>query len=164
MQRDLDRETVMCHFLLQRGHFASIRDVVPAKSRLGFTATYNGKKVTGVVLVQSSDYWQQRLHMSRSPVSLVVCHRHDTIVPVDVLSLEEGREYPPESLPKKYESLEAVRKEGTRYSAKVLLGALLCGVKGAHDMLQAMPESTRRKYEAQMHKLQRREKGRPLAV
>src|SRR5947208_14052477 len=106
MQRGLDRETVFHHFLLQQAHFGSIRDVMPARNGLGFTATYNGRRVTGVVLVLSSDYWNYRLHMARTQIALVVCMRHDSLLPVDVLSLEDGREYAPEDLPKRYETLK----------------------------------------------------------
>ena len=164
MQKDLQRDTVFQHFLLQQVHFASIQQVKPLPRGFSFTCTFQGKQVHGVVLVQSSDYWQYRLHLARTPIGLVVCHRHDSLLPVNVLSLEDGREYAPEDLPKKYETLDAVKTEHSRHAAKVLIGALLCGVAAAHDMLLAMPESTRRKYEAKMHRYQRRMRGRPVAV
>jgi len=117
----------------------------------------------GVALVRSSDYWEYRLHLQRGAIDLVVCYRHDSVVPVHVLALEDGRAYEPEDLPGKYTTLDAVKAEHSRYAAKVLVGALLCGKKAAHDLLLAMPESTRRKYEAKMHHYQRRQRGRPLA-
>lgn len=163
MQQSLHRLTVYRDFLLQWSHFANVRDVRPAARGLSFTATYQGRKVAGVVLVQSSDYWHYRLHLACNPIGLIVVHRHDSLVPIDVLSLEDGREYAPEDLPQKYTSLSDVRNEHSRHAAKVLTGALLCGVKEAHDILASMPESTRRKYEMKMSHYQRRQRGRPLA-
>jgi hypothetical protein len=168
MQKTLDRETVLKHFLVQLAHFAVVKQVALTGHGTAFSALLNGKPVHGVTLVRSSDFWKYRLHLrskQQSPVGLVVCYRHDSVVPVHVLALEDGRDYEPEDLPGKYSSLDAVIAEHSRHAAKVMLGALLCGLKSAHDALgdEDMPESTRRKYEAKMHMYQRRRQGRPLA-
>ncbi len=166
MQRTLDRLTILNHFLVQRDHFPHITQVSLAGQGLAFSCLLNMRPVQGVVLVKSGDYWEYRLHLHKAPIGLIVCYRHDSVIPCHVLALEDGREYDPESLPGKYPNLEAVHKEHSRYAAKVFLGALLCGVKAAHDILldkDATAESTRRKYEAKMHGYQRRGRGRPLA-
>ncbi|HVB20388.1 MAG TPA: hypothetical protein VNG51_00395 [Ktedonobacteraceae bacterium] len=166
MQKTLARDTVLNHFISQLPHFRHIKKVELGEHGNAFSALLNGKRqpVQGVVLVRSSDYWEYRLHMQRSSVGLVVCYRHDSVVPVHVLALEDGRDYECEDLPGKYASLDVVRAERSRHAAKVFLGALLCGKKAAHDLLLNMDESTRRKYEARMHRYQRRQPGRPLAV
>ncbi len=163
MDRRLTRETVLHHFLLQQSHFSSVASVRFASRGFALALSYQGRQVRGVVLVKSSDYWEYRLHLAHNAIGLIVVHRHDSLVPVDVLSLEDGREYAPEDLPQKYTSLSDVRNEHSRHAAKVLTGALLCGVKEAHDILASMPESTRRKYELKMSYYQRRQRGRPLA-
>lgn len=163
MDRSLTRETVLHHFLLQQSHFSSVASVRFATRGLALALDYQGRHLRAVVLVKSSDYWEYRLHLASNRPGLIVCHRHDSLVPLPVLSLEDGREYQAEDLPKKYEQLAQARDEHSRHAAKVLLGALLCGVKEAHDLLLAMPESTRRKYELKMHTYQRRQRGRPLA-
>jgi hypothetical protein len=164
MQRTLERDTVFKSFWTQLSHFPHVRQIALSGHGLAFSALLNGNTVRGVALVRSSDYWEYRLHLRRqSPIGLVVCYRHDSVVPVHVLALEDGRDYEPEDLPGKYSSLDAVIAERSRYAAKVFLGALMCGKKAAHDQLLAMHESTRRKYEAKMHHYQRRERGRPLA-
>lgn len=164
MQRTLDRLTILNHFLVQREHFPHISQVSLAGHGLAFSCLLRARPVQAVALVRSSDYWEYRLHLIASTLGLVVCYRHDSVVPCHVLALEDGREYEPENLPGKYTSLAEVRKERSRHAAKVFLGALLCGVKAAHDLLLEMPESTRRKYEARMHNYQRRRQGRPLAT
>jgi len=115
-------------------------------------------------LTRSSEYWSYRLHLQRTTPGLIVCYRHESVVPVHMLALEDGRDYDPEDLPGKYATLEAVKAEHSRYAAKLFLGALLCGKKTAHDLLLKMPESTRRRYEYRMHTYQRRARGRPLNV
>jgi hypothetical protein len=174
MKRTLDRLTTFNHFLVQREHFPHISQVSLASQGMAFSCLLHSRPVQAVALVRSSDYWESRLHLpestgrkQRAPIGLVVCFRHDSVVPCHVLSLEDGREYQPEDLPGKYPNLQAVRNEHSRYAAKVFLGALLCGVKAAHDILMdkdTMPESTRRRYEAKMHMYQRRRQGRPLFV
>ena len=164
MQKTLSRDTVYLHFLVQAAHYRAIKDIQPTGHGYAFAALLNGKPTNGVVLVRSSDFWEYRLHMHKTPPGLVVCYRHDSVLPVHVFALEDGRDYDREDLPGKYPDLAKVRAEHSRHSAKVLLGALLCGNKGAHDLLQGMDESTRRKYEARMHRYQRRPPGRPLAV
>jgi hypothetical protein len=172
MQKTLSRDTVYLHFLVQAAHYRAIKDIQPTGRGYAFSALLNGKPVVGVVLVRSSDFWEYRLHLEdkgnkrqhRPPVGLVVCYRHDSVLPVHVFALEDGRDYDREDLPAKYADFAKVRAEHSRHSAKVFLGGLLCGNKSAHDLLQDMDESTRRKYEARMHSYQRRPPGRPLAV
>jgi hypothetical protein len=173
MKRTLDRLTILNHFLVQREHFPHISQVSIASQGMAFSCLLNSRPMQAIALVRSSDYWESRLHLKKrsqkvfTPIGLIVRFRHDSVVPCHVLSLEDGREYQPEDLPGKYESLQVVRNEHSRYAAKVFLGALLCGVKSAHDILadkDTMPESTRRKYEARMHMYQRRRQGRPLLV
>ena len=163
MDRRLTRETVLHHFLLQQSHFSSVASVRFSARGTALIVEYQGKQIPAIVLVRSSDYWEHRLHLTPNLCGLLIVHRHDSLVPLPVLSLEDGHEYAAEDLPKKYEKLSAARDEHSRHAAKVMLGALLCGVKEAHDLLLSMPESTRRKYELKMHTYQRRQRGRPLA-
>ena len=163
MKRTLERETVFTHFLTQLSHFSHIKEVKMSGHGLAFSCLLNGKSVRAVALVKSSDYWEYRLHLQRPSTTLVVCYRHDSVVPTHVLALEDGRDYEPEDLPGKYASIADVAASLSRHNARIFFGALMCGKKAAHDLLQDMKESTRRKYEAKMHKYQRRQRGRPLA-
>lgn len=166
MQKTLARDLVLHHFFVQQPHFEHIKQVALTGRGLAFSALLNNKPVRGVALVQSSDFWKYRLHLStkRQPTpGLLVCYRHDSVVPVYVQALEDGRLYDPEDLPGKYTTIDEVAAQHSASAAKVLLGALLCGKKAAHDILLAMPGSTRRKYEAKMHHYQRRGRGRPIA-
>jgi hypothetical protein len=162
MQKKLDRHTVLNHFLVQVEHFPHIKQVAFSGRGMAFSALLHGKPVRGIVLARSSEYWACRLHLQRTTPDLIVCYQHDSVVPVHVLALEDGRAYSPEDLPGKYATLDAVKAERSRHAAKVFLGALLCGKKAAHDLLLAMPESTRRRYELRMHTYQRRTRGRPI--
>lgn len=166
MQKTLDRATVYQHFLLQAVSYRAIKDIRPTGRGYAFSALLHGKRLNGVVLVKSSDFWERRIHLSAGYASLglVACFKHDTVLPVAVFSLEDGHNYAPKELPNKYTDMTAVRAERSRHAALVFLGALLCGVGSAHKILKGMEESTRRKYEARMHSYQRRQAGRPLAV
>ena len=164
MRRDTSREDIYRAFLTQASHFADVRDVNGLPHAL-VELRYQGRPVLAVCLVHSSDYWYHRLHLSGQPVGLLIVGRHDTIVPVAVLSLEDGREYAPEDMPARYAlnggSLADLRR--SHATAPLILGALLCGIAQAHALLPTLPDSTRRAYEKKMQAYQRRRRGRPLA-
>ncbi len=45
---------------------------------------------TALVLVHSSDYWRQRVHLQPHDLTLLIVWKHDSIVPLPVLALDSG--------------------------------------------------------------------------
>jgi len=50
------------------------------------------------------------------------------------------------------------------YTARIMVGQLLCGVQSAYDELATMPRSTQYRYLANVAALSKRTRGRPLKV
>ena len=163
MKKSLDRKTVSIDFALQWQRLGSFSAVQLAPRGTGFVATYAGQTARGLVLARSSDFWQYRLHLARSPIEMVVCYRHDTILPVTVVEIETGNHYQPHEYPHQFTSYEDAYQARTRAGRLTIVGGLLCGVQRAYDLVADLPESTRRKYENSAHDFQKRRRGRQLA-
>ncbi len=162
VKKTLDRQTVYTDFVLQWQRLGSFSAVQFAPRGTGFVATYAGQTARGLVLARSSDFWQYRLHLARSPLDLVVCYRHDTVLPITVVEIETGKHYTPHEYPNQFTSYEDAYQARTQAGRLTIVGGLLCGVQRAYDLVAALPESTRRKYENSAHDFQKRRRGRQL--
>jgi hypothetical protein len=112
---------------------------------------------TALILVRSSDYWRQRVHLLAHDLTLLIVWKHDSIVPLPVLALDSGH----------WHSAKTHTKQRTtrdRYTAWMLLGELLCGMQSAFDELDRLPYATRHRYLKKVHALMHRARGRPVAV
>src|SRR5712692_7392043 len=67
----------------------------------------SGQELTAMVLVSSFDFYQYRLNRGRSRVDLVIVQRHNAVLPLRVISLEDGKEYQPGASP-------ALQREGAK--------------------------------------------------
>ena len=163
VKKSLDRMTVLTVFALQWHRLGSFSSVQLSPRGSSFVATYAGQLARGMALVRSSDFWQYRLHLARVPLDLVVCYRHDTVLPVTVVEIETGKHYTPHEYPHQFTSYEDAYKARSRAGRLTIVGGLICGVQRAYDLVAALPESTRRKYENSAHDFQKRRRGRQLA-
>ncbi len=163
VNKTLDRKTVFSDFALQWHRLGSFSDVRFYPRGTGFLATYAGQQtVRGMVLVRSSEFWHYRLHLARFPLDLIVCYRHDTVLPVTVVEIETGKHYTPHEYPHQFTSYEDAYKARSQTGRLTIVGGLLCGVQRAYDLVATLPESTRRKYENSAHAFQKRRRGRQL--
>ena len=159
----LDREGVTSLFLQHASALGAtdVRRVRGAPSTLRFSIEDPDKQVMwpqeALVLVRSSDYWKKRVHLQKHELTMLLVWRHDSIVPLPVLSLCDGHWHAARTNTKTH----AARN---RYTASLLLGELLCGNQRAYDELEQLPASTRYRYLKRVHALMHRERGRPLAV
>lgn len=131
----------------------------PGRTALSCQVRIDGHDYYAVCLVKSSDYWYHRLHLASPGVTLVVCLRHDTVLPIDSLELRSGRHYTPLE--------EPVQKPATRnnrYASLIVVGQLLAGDDGAWQRLKEYPDSTRYRYLAHVKHYSKRRSGKPLAV
>lgn len=121
-------------------------------------ASVEGKSFRAVILVRSSDYWQQRLHLNRARVGLVIAYQHDTCLPCAALALDEGFLYAPGELPHWY----TPDKRFTTRGHMVLLGQLLAGNDAGYQQVESLPRSTRYRYLAEVKRFMQNRQGRPL--
>lgn len=171
MQKSLDRAIVARDFALQWRRIVGLASVTFASRGSAFTCAYKGSAAHGIVLVRSSDFWEYRLHLpgkQSAPPTLVVCYRHDTVVPVPVIELETGHQYKAHEFPRQFTSFEEAHQARTRAGRLTIVGGLLCGMQAAYDLLAALradeKESTARKYESGAHRYQKRRPGRQVAT
>ncbi len=61
-----------------------------------------------------------------------------------------------------YSSSAVIKRN--RYTARVIVGQLLCGLQAAYKNLEDYPEATRYRYLAKVAALSKRERGRPLKI
>ena len=159
----LDRDGVSRLFVQHASALGAtdVRRVRGAPYTFRFSIEDPDKKVMwpqeGLVLVRSSDYWTRRVHLQKHNLTLLLVWKHDSIIPLPVLSLCDGHWHAARTNTKP-------RPIRNRYTAPLLLGELLCGNQRAYDELEHLPDPTKYRYLKRVHELMHREKGRPLAV
>ncbi len=140
---------------------SSIQQLPGAPSTYSVAITDHDRGVvwthTALILVRSNDYWTKRVHLLRHDLTLLIVWTHDSILPLPVLALDSGHWHSARTHTKQ-------RLSRNRYTAKMLLGELLCGIQSAYDELETLPYQTRHRYLQRVHDLMHRAKGRPLTV
>ena len=124
------------------------------------SARYGQRRL--LLLPFSADYWvfPPKAAARRSPEEyLLVSWRHNSVVPLPVLALDEGYLYAPYEFPHGFD----LQAKLTKKSSKIFLGALLAGIQGAYDRLSSLPRSTRQRYERKLRSVSVRP-GRPRAA
>jgi hypothetical protein len=111
---------------------------------------------------KSSEYHYHRLalHDVGRTLSLVICLKHNSTLPVEVLSLEEGVRYSPYTPPSWYDHSQRRTRKGN----SVFMGQLRCGIGEAWDILATLPRSTRNRYKARLKNMIRGHRGRPVTI
>ena len=124
------------------------------------TLDVDGSERRAWLCENSAEYHAHRLAIrdTARAVSLVVCLHHNSALPVDCLSLEDGQYYPAYGVPVWY-SHEMRR---TRRGNSVFIGLLRCGIAEAYDILETLPRSTRQRYQQRLLATARR--GRPITI
>ena len=125
--------------------------------------THQDKTHYALVLSRSWDYWEYRLSFSAPAVSLVICSRHDSCLPIRVLEVgSSGYCYAPRDLPRDADPAGTRR---TRKTALIFVGALLSGDQQAFDALDRMHLSSRKRYRRRLEQLLTDNRvGRPLHI
>ena len=118
----------------------------------------HARELVAIVLPESFDFYRLRLHRSQAKVDMVVCQRHNCILPVRCVSMEESHEYGAHSVPR---NMRTQRQRRNLDECNLFVSQLLLGVKKAYTELQEMPERTRERYLARRDELLRSRRGRP---
>ena len=125
-----------------------------------FTLVLRGHAYHALFLVRSSDYWEKRVHItieqSGQPPDLLICWEHDSCCPIAVLALRTGEWTPA------LQSRAVDRRN--RYTSRIIIGRLLCGLQAAFDELETYPIAVKYRYLAKVTALSKRERGRPLKI
>jgi hypothetical protein len=111
---------------------------------------------------KSSEYHQQRVSALdiHHIVALVICRKHDSVLPVPVIDLTARKLCDAFEAPYWYQPDMRVTKRGS----PVFLGQLICGIKSAYDQLQELPPSTQRRYKRKVQLQARGRRGRPIKL
>lgn len=122
----------------------------------------NGEQHNAVLLTHSFHYYEKRYHLADERPTLIICHTHDTVLPVPVLSVRAGNFARAYELPESVYDMEQQRY--TKVGSQVLLGAYISGLKSAQVIVNNLPPSTRGRYFLRAKELCRRKRGRPVGT
>jgi hypothetical protein len=146
---------------LARADNYEVTDIKHSRGR-AYTVVMKGKTYNAVVLLNSFQYYELQYHIAKVKPDLVICYRHDTVLPIPVLSIRAGNYADKYELPEEIEDLEAQRHSKT--GARVLLGMYISGLRRAQDIIhdKDFPKSTRNRYLQKARELGKRKRGRPV--
>ena len=118
------------------------------------------REYTAMVLPCSFDFYEYRLNKGARRIDLLIVQRHNAVVPVRVLSLEQVTSYAPLDTP----AIERTsRKRRNHEETMLLVSKLLLNFESAHEELAAMPARTRQRYMQRCEDYLRAKIGRPWA-
>jgi hypothetical protein len=152
-------ESDVIRLLMARRDNYGITSIKHVRGRL-YNVRMDGKDYNAVVLASSFMFYNYRYHVCQNVPELVICYDHDTVLATMCLSLERSNLAQPYELPATIVDLKKQRKGKT--GSQVLVGMLLCGMRNALDMVDALPETTRKRYLSKIEKLNKRTRGRPV--
>ena len=113
-----------------------------------------------MVLFSSFEYYEKRYHLAKVEPTLCVCMVHNTVLPIDCLSLRLSNYAQAYELPANIKNIEKQRHSKT--GSQVLLGMYILGVHKAVDLIESLPATTRKRYLSRAKSLQKRTRGKPV--
>lgn len=125
-----------------------------------YTVTMKGEHYKAVVLSSSYLYYELQYHIARQKPEMIICHAHDTVVPIPVVSMKTGKIMQKYELPEEVTDIEEQRF--TKTGCRVLLGMYLSGVRYAQDLVKTLPDTTKARYLQKAKDLSHRRRGRPV--
>jgi len=145
---------------LARAENYSVVSIKHTRGR-AYSVEMGGKVHTAVVLLNSFQYYEQQYHIARKKPDLVICYRHDTVLPIPVLSIRVGNYAQPYELPEDIEDVETQRF--SRTGSRVLLGMYISGMRRAQGIIKNLKSpTTRKRYLQKAKDLGKRRRGRPV--
>jgi len=155
-------ELEVFRLLLARRDNYDIREIHHISGR-AYSLVMAGRTYNAVILPRSFDFYEMRYHLAKHVPDLVICHQHDTVLPVSCLSLKSGRIADPYDLPSQITNVEKQRHR-SKTGSQVLLGMYMLGMKAAQDIIhhKDFPKTTRKRYLQRAKELSNRRPGRPV--
>ena len=150
--------------LLARRDNYDISEIAHISGR-AYSLVMKGKVHTAIIVTSSFQFYELRYHIAKHVPTLIICFTHDSVVPVTCLSLKASRIAMPCEFPTGITNLEKQRHR-SKIGSQVLLGAYICGLKSAQDIIhhKDFPPRSRRRYIERARLLGRRRPGRPVSI
>jgi hypothetical protein len=157
----MNENEVFNMFLARRDNYgvSDIQHVAGHK----YDITMKGKGYHMVVLPNSFQFYEKRYHIAKTMPSLVICFCHDTVLPVACLSMEDSHLAQPLALPARITSMDKQRHK-SKAGSQVVLGGFMAGNREAVELVDSLPERTRRRYHERAKELGKRRRGRPVSI
>lgn len=139
-----------------------VKDILHIRGRAYSLSMWGVSYKSAVVLFNSFQYYELRYHLAKVKPDLIICFRHDTVVPIPVLSLKAGKFAEKEERPEEIDDVAAQRF--TKTGSRVLLGMYLSGLKYAQELINDpdFPSTTKARYLQKAKDLSTRKRGRPV--
>lgn len=118
------------------------------------------REYTAMVLPCSFDFYEFRLNRGTRRIDLLIVARHNAVVPVRVVALEQVTSYAPLDAPV---IDRPDRKRRNHEETMLLVSKLLLNFESARDELAAMPDRTRQRYIERCASYLKPRMGRPWA-
>lgn len=146
--------------------------IVKGTSYTQYTAQveYNGVVYLAVFLGRSSDWYHYSLNITpdAEQITLTVAGTHDSCLHIPTYALDQNTFYEAKAIryplwpPFPTGISDKFRK--TRYGHAILVGGLMCKVPEAEERLGSLPALTQKRIFAEMNRLARRRRGRPIKL
>ena len=121
----------------------------------------SGNQLHAVVLANSFDFYEYRLHRAKQRIDLLIVQCHNAVTPIKVLCLDTAAEYDAGSSPTNAVRIDAKRRN--RNETQLLVSKLILGLDSAKEDLAAMPIRTRQRYLQRCRAYLKPRIGRPIA-
>lgn len=157
----ISEDDVLKIFLARRNSY-NVSHIEHVKGR-AYNITKEGKRYNAVVLPTSFAFYEKRYHLAKKMPDLVICFRHDTVLPVPCLSMEYSCLANPCDIPHRIKNLDQQRHR-SKLGSRVVLGAYLCGTQEAQTVLANSHPTTRKRYVEKAKALGKRKRGRPVSI
>jgi hypothetical protein len=155
------KETEVFSLLLARRDTYGISEIQHVTGRI-YSIVMKNTSYIAVILPTSFDFYQLRYHITKQIPDLIICFRHDTVVPIACLSLKTGYYMAdPYDLPAQITDVERQRHR-SKIGSQVLLGMYLCGMTEGQKLVNALPPTTRKRYMRKAKELGKKQRGRPV--
>src|SRR5215813_14315467 len=96
------KETDVLRMFLARAGNYEVTDIKHSRGR-AYSVVMKGNTYNAVVLLNSFQYYELQYHIARKKPDLVICYKHDSVLPVPVLSIRAGNYAEPHDLPEEIE-------------------------------------------------------------
>ena len=113
------------------------------------------------VLASSFDFYEHRLNLVKHGYSLIICQKHNSVLPLFALEMDTGLMHKPGDKPA-VRPVE-IRKRRTADEQKVFISQIILSTVAGMDELGSMPDPTRRRYLALRAEYLQPKVGRPWA-
>ncbi|GCE04239.1 hypothetical protein [Dictyobacter aurantiacus] len=118
------------------------------------------KVYRAIVLVTSFDYYEYRLNVGQKRIDMLIVQRHNAVVPVTVISLEQVMKVAPLDAPTLHRE-HALRRN--HEEANLLLSKYILNFESAFEELAKMNPRTKQRYDRRRELYLKSKQGRPWA-